>query len=131
VVFDNGIVFHSNLMGTHVEWYGSFVKRCTIVYQKEIQLSLIDEEAIFQSILNTYDSKGYDFGAFGYFVWCAILYRTIGKPFPTRNVLNSNDKFLCTELAAVLPDKLVSPAVKAKDLSIVSPYRLYQEIVEE
>lgn len=131
IVFDNGIVFHSNLLGTHIEWYGAFSKHCEIVFQKEYNLTLDDEEAIFQSILNTYDDKGYDYGAFFYFCWRALLYRTLGKPFPARNEWNSGNKFLCTELAGTLPDAMVSAKIKAQDLSIISPYRLYQEMSEE
>lgn len=131
IVFDNGIVFHSNLLGTHIEWYHTFTKHCTVVYEREYAMTLDGEEEIFQKILNTYDDMGYDFGAFGYFCYRALLYRTLGKPFPAKNDWQSSDKFLCTELATVLPDSVVSAKIKSQDLSIISPYRLYMEISEE
>lgn len=130
IVFDNGIVFHSNLLGTHIEWYGTFVKHCTIVYQLDFPMSLVEEEAVYQKILNTYDDRGYDFGGFAFFIWRGLLYRTFSTPFPAKNEWQSASKFLCTELATVLPDNIVPVSIKTQDLSIVSPYHLYMEMKE-
>lgn len=125
IVFDNGIVFHSNLLGTHIEWYGTFVKHCEVVFEIEYAMTLEQEEAVYRSILNTYDDHGYDFGAFAYFAWRAILYRTLGLPFPPRNAWESGDKFLCTELARTLPDYIIPLEVKSQDFGIMSPFRLF------
>lgn len=130
IVFDNGIIFHSNLAGTHVQWYRSFQKSCDIVYEHQYDLKLKEEELVFQNILNRYDDLGYDFKAFFYFCWRGLLYRILGKPLPTKNEWNSSDRFLCTELASTLPDDVVPRAIKDQDLSIVSPYRLYLELKE-
>lgn len=129
IVFDNGIVFHSNLLGSHIEWFGTFSKHCEIVYSLEFTLNLEDEEKIYRAILDTYDDKPYDYGALFYFAYRAILLRTIGKPLPTTNELQSADKFLCTELATCLPDNIIPAAIKAEDLGIVSPYQLYLQIL--
>lgn len=128
IVFDNGIVFHSNLLGTHIEWYGSFIKHCEVVYQLDYPMSLEDEEAVYRKILNTYDEIGYDFGALLYFAYRAITHRLFNIPLPSKNEWASGSKFLCTELAGILPDNIVSASLKAEDLSIVSPYQLYLQI---
>lgn len=129
IVFDNGIVFHSNLLGSHIEWYGSFIKKCEIVYSLQFTLNLEEEERIYLDILNTYDDKPYDYGALFYFAYRAILLRTIRKPLPATNELQNGSKFLCTELAICLPDSIVPPSIKTEDLSIISPYALYQKIM--
>lgn len=131
IVFDNGIVFHSNLLGSHVEWYGTFKKKCDIVYSLEFNLKLEQEEQVYQDILNTYDDKPYDFGALFYFAFRAIISRITGKGLPKTNEFQSADKFLCTELAGCLPDYIVSKDIKSQDLSIVTPYGLYLQISAE
>lgn len=129
IVFDNGIVFHSNLLGSHIEWYGTFTKKCEIVYSLQFTLNLEEEEAVYQNILNTYDDKPYDYAAFLYFAYRALLKRTIGKPLPTTNELQDGDRLLCTELAKCVPDYIVPASIKDRDLSIVSPYQLYLQIM--
>lgn len=128
IVFDNGIVFHSNLLGTHVEWYKTFTKHCDIVYQIEYAMTLEQEEAIYQTILNTYDELGYDFGALFYFAYRVAAYKFFSVPMPSKNEWSKSDKFLCTELAGTLPNSIVPASIKTEDLSIVSPYSLYLKI---
>lgn len=128
IVFDNGIIFHSNLAGTHVEWFKTFTKKCEIVFSKYYDLSLEEEEQIFQNILTTYDDRSYDFIGFLYFGWRALLLKLFKKPLPEKNKWNSGKSYLCTELAGTLPDNIVSNSVKKRDLSIITPYKLYLEI---
>ncbi len=128
IVFDNGVVFHSNLLGTHIEWYGSFVKHCEIVYQLDYEMSLEQEETIYRNILNTYDDKPYDFGALFYFAYSAVCHRLFGTALALKNKWAKSDSYLCTELAATLPDSIIATTVKTEDLSIISPYQLYLQI---
>lgn len=128
IVFDNGIVFHSNLLGTHIEWYGSFTKHCEIVYSLDYPMSLEEEEAVYRNILNTYDGRGYDFGALFYFAYSAVKHRLFGTPLEIKNKWATSDSYLCTELAGTLPDSIVPASLKSEDLSIVSPYQLYLKI---
>lgn len=128
IVFDNGIVFHSNLLGTHIEWYGTFKKKCEIVYELDYPMSLENEEKIYRAILDTYDDKGYDFGGLFYFAYRGLCLRLIGRPLPKTNEWASGDKFLCTELAGVIPQSLIKDSLNGEDLSIVSPYQLYLKL---
>ena len=128
IVFDNGIVFHSNLLGTHIEWYGSFIKKCDTVYSIDYTMSLEEEEAVYLNILNTYDGVGYDYGALFYFAYRGLLYKIANIEFPKTNKFQSSSKLLCTELAGCLPDNIVSANIKNEDLSIISPYKLYLKI---
>ncbi len=128
IVFDNGIIFHSNLLGTHIEWYGSFKKHCEIVYEIEYPMTLEQEEAVYQSILTTYDDHGYDYGALFYFGYRALLFRIFGIALPKKNEWAQSDKFLCTELVGTLPDYILPLSVKTEDLSLTSPYKLYLQL---
>lgn len=130
IVFDNGIVFHSNLLGTHVEWFGTFAKHCEIVYSVECQMELLDEEAVYRDILDTYDDKGYDYCAFAYFCLRGFMRKFLRIPFPEKSAWTDKDKFLCTELAGTLPESIIGAQIKAEDLSILSPYQLYLQVCQ-
>lgn len=129
IEFDNKIVFHSNLMGTHIQWSETFRKNSEVVCSINYDLPLEQEEAIFQSILNKADGKGYDFKAFAYFIWRAFLYRVFGCTFPKRNKWEEDGKFLCTGLSVELPLDVFPKMKGVEDPEIVSPYQLYLRLL--
>lgn len=128
IVFDNGIIFHSNLMGAHVEWYKSFTKKNSTVEFLDYALPLEKEESIYLSILNTNDGAGYDFKALIYFGYRILLFRLFKIAIPKTNEYQDASKFLCTELAKALPPYILPDSIRSKDLSIVSPYKLYLDL---
>lgn len=125
IVFDDKLAFHSNLSGTHIEWYNTFQKHCEIVYEINYPLPLDKEEEVYQNILNSYNEKSYDYPGFLYFIWRGILFRFFNKPFPTKNPWGKEDSYLCTELATTLPEWLIPELKQIEDFSLMSPYKLY------
>lgn len=125
IVFDNGIVFHSNLLGVHLDWYKHFETTCDIVYNIEMSLSLQEEELIYLNILNKYTGKPYDFKALFYFAYRALLLKLFNKGLPTKNEWEDSGALLCTELAGVLPSSILPNSVSQEDLAIISPFKLY------
>lgn len=125
IVFDNSIVFHSNLTGTHVDWYNHFKSSCEIAYELDYNLPLEAEESIYQSILNKNTGKSYDFGGFFYFIWRALLNKCFGFKFPEINKWSKEGKFLCTGLAAELPLEHFKGLETIKDTEMTSPYQIY------
>ena len=125
VMFDDKIVFHSNLTGMHIVWAKTFMKQYEIVFEMEHSPDLASEEEIYQGILDAYDGKGYDYGAFAYFFWRAVLKKFFKQPMPEHNPWGSKDRFLCDEVAQLLPDSICPPAVKAMDLAMKSPYQVW------
>lgn len=128
IVFDEKIVFHSNLLGTNIKWFNTFKNHCEIVHEINYKLSLDQEEEIYQKILNTYDDKKYDYPAFLYLIWRGILRRFFNKPFPEINAWKEKDTYLCTQLATSLPDFLVPELKNITDLGMTSPEALYNII---
>ena len=126
IVFDNKIVFHSNLKGAHIEWFQTFKKHVTIVHQIEYKLPLEEEEIVYQNIVNAYDQKAYDYKAFGFFIWRALLFRIMNKPFPSKNSWGSPNGYLCTGLAGQLPIEIIPGLEKAQDKDMLSPQKLYE-----
>lgn len=123
IVFDEKFVFHSNLLGAHPEFFTSFKKRNEIVESEVFFLTLEQEESVYQSIIKTFDGKGYDFGAFLF----AGIYRLANKLFnveiPYRNKWNGKNKFLCTEIVeALLSTDLKMVFRDGQDLSMITAY---------
>lgn len=126
IVFDEKIVFHSDLLGVKISWYATFLKTHTVVYEIDHTDAALDlQEATYQSIISQYDGKNYDYGAFFYFAWRGLLKKLFNKPIPTKDPWGSKNGFLCTEMVQTLPDSIVPTDIKADDLSITSPYQLW------
>lgn len=126
IVFDDKLVFHSDLLGVRVAWYPTFLKTHEIVFQKDFPAATLEtEEDTYQKIITAFDGSGYDYKALLYFAWRGVLWRFFKRPFPDSNPWGSDKSFLCTEMAKVLPDWIIPKDVKDKDLGIVSPYKLW------
>jgi hypothetical protein len=128
IIFDNKIVFHSDLLGVRIMWLPTFLESHEIVFQMDFaNATLEDQEGVYQSIVTKFDGKPYDYKAFIYFGWRGLLWRLFKKPFPAKNAWNTGG-YLCTEMAEVLPDSIVPKEIKEKDISMMSPYRLWLEM---
>lgn len=125
-VFDDKIVFHSNLLGLHIEWFNTFKKKCQIIFEIDYNTDLENEEDIYQEVISINDGKSYDFAAFFYFIWRGFLYKFFNKPIPIVNKWNNEHQDLCVEVIRYFNKQL-----PIKDLSIISPYKLYLILKEE
>lgn len=126
IVFDEKFVVHSNLYGVQLKWFSTFTKHSEVVYEIPYNLSLQKEEEIYQSIMNRFDEAPYDWTAFAYFTWRALLLKFLKKPLPMTNPYGTKNSFLCTELANCLPGSIYP---KTEDLGITSPYALYKSVI--
>ena len=125
ILFDDKLVFHSDMLGVRISWLDGFLKTHSIVHEIEHVLPLEEEEAIYKAVISKYDGKMYDYTGFAYFVWRGVLKKFFGKAIPDHNPWGAKKGFLCTEMAATLPDSIVPAEIKSKDLGIFSPYRLW------
>lgn len=125
VVFDDKIVFHSNLSGLHIVWFESFLKSYEVVFEIDVPLPLEEEEKMYQSIITKYDGASYDYGAFAYLTWRGFLKKFFGKPIPSHNPWASSKRYICDEVIQLLPEEIVGKEIKNADLSIRSPYQVW------
>lgn len=123
VCLDHRIVFHSNLIGTHLKWRQSFEKHSEIVDCITIPMSFDQEEYIYQQLI-LLDERPYDFKAFAFFTISALKSRLTREPLPRSNPWASGKGLLCTEVALALKDIIPMP----ENLDIISPYQLYLHI---
>lgn len=135
IMFDNKLVFQSNLLGVGLEGIYRFQAAAEIVFTIDVPMNLKSEEQIYQNLLSQYDGKSYDFKAFAYFGYRVILKKLFGKPMPDKNSWQRPDAFLCDGLLAALQDPCL-PAWLQKaisglgDIEMKSPYQVYLAISE-
>ena len=115
---DNAVI-HSNFLGVHIDFKQRFLTKNEIVY--EIPLEYSDLAERIRYIVQFY--RRYDYGAFIYFSWRAVLRRLFNVPLPQKNLLNARNAYLCTEFATMV--------LKNQEHGILSPYQLYQKLTEK
>jgi hypothetical protein len=129
IVFDDHLVFHSNLMGVHLEWFNSFKKHHEIVYEVTLfGMTLEQEERTYRAIVDQFDGAPYDFKGLLYFGVRGFLWRLFGTPFPAHNPWGSRRAFLCTEVIGTLPQWAMLRPTAYTGLDMISPYQIYKTI---
>ncbi len=130
VIFDDKLVFQANLLGVHVGWADTFLKKNEVVYTKEYaNLSLEEQEVVYEGIINKYDGSSYDFKSLLYFAYRAMLKKLFKVPIPKMNPYNNINQFLCTELLMHIliftdeEDKIV-----IGETDMLTPYEMYQRL---
>lgn len=121
-----GLVFHSNLLGAHVEFKESFYDNCVVVKSLKLNLLGYDEWVIYKTIVTNYRHKEYDFKAFFYFCWRGFLHRFFKIPFPEKNKFESSG-LLCTEVLDCLRQYVEIP----ENLSMKSPFFLMNVLMNQ
>jgi len=90
---------------------------------------------IYQSLIEKYDDRMYDYIGLLFFIWRAFLFKFLGKPLPKKNPWGESSMEICCE-AAILAVREVESHIKAKiipddfDGCIQSPYRVYLALKE-
>ena len=132
IVFESpagGLMFESNLLGTHPKFFKTAKEHMTVVHQIYLPLSVDVENTVWDIIVDKYDSKSYNFRAFLYFCWRGILKRVFGKPFPLKSKWSTPGSDLCGQVYQALVDAGVCPDLGI-DLSISSPHEIYIKYCE-
>lgn len=107
--FDNDKwVVHSNLIGVNIRLFKNFMKNVQIVDCIEYQLDLIQEEQIFQTLLEETSEDSYDLPGFMYFAWRGVLFKLFQIQLPKINKWGKSKMHLCTEMIKKLPNWLTN-----------------------
>ena len=127
-VFDDKWLIHSNFLGVNFQWFSAWKKSNNVVFELSYDLSLLQQEALFQSILDSHAEDPYEWAGFLYFCWRGLLYKLFRMSLPKSNPLNGKG-MLCTELLVSLPPWITN-LPEDIDLSIITPYNLYEILSE-
>lgn len=131
-VFDDKLAIHSNFMGFQIAWASTIRKHNTVVHELDFPMTLEQEEAVYQSLMNKFDDYGYDWKSFLYFTWRGILKKFLNKPIPTHSPYNGKG-FLCVEVAKEIPWSRINPKlgfINLLSLSITSPTKLHKYMIK-
>jgi len=123
LVFDDRLVFHSNLLGPHPDWLESLKETSELVYELDYPLSLEQEEQVYQEIIKM-RKNSYDFKAALYFAYRGLLYRLLNVPIPPTNPADSTYGLLCVEVLKACKSFITLN----RDLSITTPMQVYKEL---
>ena len=119
----SGIVFHSHLEGVNIAPYPWFIQQNKVIHSLS-PIAAMDEEAIYQKMVNMFYGKPYDKLAFTYFAWSALKHKLFGSPWPVTNPWGESNAYLCTEIAAALAD-VPCVGLKSRDFGAVFPHELW------
>lgn len=124
-----GLMFESNLLGTHPKFFKTALKHMTIVHEIDVLLPVEIENQIWDIVVDRYDDEPYNFKGFLYFCWRGFLKRFLGIPFPMKGLYDRSNGDLCVEVYKALTDAGVMPDLNI-DLSITSPHDLFLKLRE-
>lgn len=120
---DGGLMFESNLLGTHPKFYKTALRHMTVVHEIDLSLSDEQENILWDMIVERFDDSKYNYGGFFYFCWRAFLLKLFKTPLPQKNPWSIPGTFLCEEvfysLEAIIEKKI------GIDLSMISPEKMY------
>jgi len=132
IVFESpggGLMFESNLFGTHPTFYRNSLKNHELVHSIDIPLSVKKEDAVWDIVVNLLDGKTYDFRAFVYEAWRALLFKLFKIPIPEKNVFEKPDSYLCVEIYDAIMHEIGLPI--SIDTGMINPHQLYDLIFEK
>ena len=119
-----GTVFMSDFLGSHIAYFGTFKKSHVIVHEVDVPLSLSEEDAAYNSVVQRFDGRPYDYAYFMEMFGQVALNRLLGVPLPRHIKAPNPHADLCFEVFAHLPQNIVPPSTLEKN-AFVTPERLY------
>jgi hypothetical protein len=132
IIIDGKLVFHSNLLGVNISSLQAIQQTHKIVYQVTPPATTVQRQTVYNDVTDKVIGDAYDYRAFFYFCWRALLFKCFKTPLPVKVPWNTNSefmsKFLCTEMGELLPPEWIKP-LDPKELGIVSPYKLIQAVM--
>lgn len=123
----SGLMFESNLLGTHPAFFKTSLKTHEIVHEKDIDLTVEQEDAVWDLVVERYDGKPYDFGGALYLGIKKLMHKLFNSTIPTENKWSSQGKFFCDEIYDVFNN---IPGMKKIDVcgAMQSPHDVFLEV---
>jgi|GEM_PF-3055818 len=125
IVFDSpagGLVFESNVLGTHPKFWKTDQKTLTVIDELEVIMTSKQEDVIWDTVVDQMDGKGYDWGAFFYMGLAYIAHRLWGHNIPKVNKWAKPGTYVCLQVAQSLIPYF--PQLQAVDVSMMTPDQL-------
>jgi hypothetical protein len=113
--------------------FNPWKKKHEPIYAVQIPLAPSDELDCFEKVAMRSVGRLYDFEAYFYGFYWAILWRFFGFTLPKQNKLSNHDKDLCTEIFNPIKVTLQNYGIDlfGIDLASVTPHMLAKEIYKQ
>lgn len=117
----DGTILQSNFRGVHLSTLDNFIEaQQEVHYIKVPKVQEIQLRENIKKILDKYEHSWYDLGAMLFLGFALILRRYLHISLPKSNLWQTTGMFLCTELVTKILGK--------EERSMITPYRLYEEL---
>lgn len=123
----SGLMFESNLLGTHPCFLKTSLKMHTIVHQKNMPTDLETEDKIWDIIVEKYDDRSYDFLGAIYLGLYKLANRWFNVPMPLVNRWSQPGQYYCDELYQVLTSLPGFPQLEIKG-GMQTPHDLWVKL---
>lgn len=133
IVFESpagGLMFESNLLGTHPKFFSNAKKHFEVVHQLDLDLSTEIEDKVWDEVVDKFDGKPYDFGGALYLGIRILLERVFKIKRPTVNRWASSEKFYCDEIYDCLKAISDLPPLDENG-GMDTPFEVYLKISEK
>ena len=97
-----GLMFQSNLIGTHPKFFYSAKKTFTVVHELDLPLTPEQENELWDIVIQEYDGRGYDFLGALYTGFFVLRERIFKIPRPAINKWGDPKRFYCNEVYEAL-----------------------------
>lgn len=126
----SGIIFHSNVVGVELAFYREFQKNNRIIHALGTYgLSLEDEEKVYLAIVSKAYGGSYDYGAWAFWALNILGNKLFNLDVSKKNLWNSKNSYLCTEIYQGLSGLHVSDHVtfpRIDNTSMIKPHEIYE-----
>lgn len=124
-----GLLFESNLIGTHPTFYQTSMKKHEIVHSIEVRLSDDEENVLWDKWVSSLDGKGYDFLGALYLGLCCLRERLTKKPRPKVNAWAKDGLYFCDEIYCLLSDVPGLPVINSTG-GMDTPHDVFTKYVQ-
>jgi len=98
----SGVMFESNLLGTHIKFFQSSLKTHQIVHSIAVDVPIEIEDMVWDRVVETYDGKRYDIGGAIYLGLRILAHRLFRLQMPSKNIWADPDAYFCDEVYEAL-----------------------------
>lgn len=121
---NDGIVFESNLLGTHPVFLQTTLKTHTIIHEIDLLVTEDQYNTVWDRVVNVFDGRAYDYWGALYLGFWKLKYKFLKGRMPAINKWASDDKFFCNEIFDVLNELPQLNKIKVSG-SMMTPHDVY------
>lgn len=129
---DNGIIFHSNHLGVHIEPYSIFMANNKVVHSLKFKtpLRMSQEERLYQKLISLDYGKRYDFGGMLFLGLNFIAKKIFSLHLSKKNLWTDKDYLFCTEVLGSLLELDFGTFTfpKIENITMKKPHEIFLEL---